>query len=61
MHMARTMFQVLVRQVLARIPDYEVDRDATQFYEGNPELNGVVRMPARFTPGTRTGPAERPF
>ena len=61
MHMARTMFQVLLRQVLARIPDYEIDRDATRFYEGNPELNGVVRMPATFTPGPRIGPAQRPF
>ncbi len=61
MHMARTMFQVLLRQVLARIPDYEVDREATQFYAGNPELNGVVRMPATFTPGPVVGPADRPF
>ena len=61
MHMARTMFQVLVREVLTRIPDYKVDRDATRFYEGNPELNGVVQMPATFTPGPRLGPAERPF
>ena len=61
LHMARTMFQVLVRRVLARLPDYVVDHEATQFYAGNPELNGVVRMPATFTPGPPTGPAERPF
>jgi cytochrome P450 len=61
MHMARTMFQVLIREVLTRIPDYEVDLDRTQLYAGNPELNGVVRMPVRFTPGPRLGPAERPF
>jgi cytochrome P450 len=61
MHLARTMFQVLVREVLDRIPDYEVDRAATRFYDGNPELNGVVRMPATFTPGERAGPADRPF
>jgi cytochrome P450 len=61
MHLARTMFQVLVREVLDRIPDYEVDRAATRFYDGNPELNGVVRMPATFTPGERSGPADRPF
>lgn len=56
MHMARTMFQVIVRQVLTRLPDYRVDRDATRFYEGNPELNGLVTMPATFTPGPRVGP-----
>ena len=48
-------------RVLSRLPDYAVDRHATVFYAGNPELNGVVRMPATFTPGPRTGPAERPF
>jgi cytochrome P450 len=61
MHMARTMFEVLVRQVLARMPDFRIDREATQFYAGNPELNGIVRMPATFTPGPRVGPRERPF
>jgi cytochrome P450 len=61
MHMARTMFAVLLTEVLARLPDYAVDRGATRFYAGNPELNGVVTMPATFTPGPRVGPAERPF
>jgi cytochrome P450 len=61
LHMARTMFKVLLRHVLTRIPDYRVDREATRFYEGNPELNGVVRMPATFTPGAVQGPAQRPF
>ncbi|HEY3140656.1 MAG TPA: cytochrome P450 [Acidimicrobiales bacterium] len=61
LHMARTLFQVLIRQVLARIPDYEVDREATRFYQGNPELAGIVQMPARFTPGPIAGPSERPF
>lgn len=61
MHLARTMFQVIVRQVLRRIPDYRVDREATRFYSGNPTLTGIVSMPATFTPGRREGPAERPF
>jgi cytochrome P450 len=61
MHMARTMFTVLLTEVLARIPDYAVDREATRLYAGNPELNGVVTMPATFTPGPRTGPERRPF
>jgi cytochrome P450 len=61
MHLARTMFQVLVREVLDRIPDYRIDRQSTRFYDGNPELNGVVRMPATFTPGERAGPPDRPF
>jgi cytochrome P450 len=61
MHLARTMFQVLVREVLDRIPDYRIDRQSTRFYDGNPELNGVVRLPATFTPGERAGPPTRPF
>ena len=61
MHMARVMFKVLMGEVLTRIPDYRVDRDATRFYAGNPELNGVVTMPATFTPGPRVGPRQRPF
>jgi cytochrome P450 len=61
MHLARTMFKVLLGAVLARLPDYRVDREATRFYAGNPELNGVVTMPATFTPGPRVGPSERPF
>jgi cytochrome P450 len=61
MHMARTMFQVLLREVLSRIPDYEIDRAATQFYDRNPTLHGVVRLPAAFTPGTVVGPRDPPF
>ena len=61
MHLARTMFQVMLRQVLRRMPDYRVDREATRFYSGNPTLTGIVRMPATFTPGRREGPPERPF
>lgn len=60
MHLARTMFEVMMREVLTRIPDYRVDHAATRFYRGNPELNGVVRMPVTFTPGTVVG-APRPF
>lgn len=61
MHLARALFQVLLNEVLTRIPDYSIDRSATQFYQGNPELAGVVAMPARFTPGPRTGSDQQPF
>jgi hypothetical protein len=50
----------MMREVLARIPDYVVDREATDFYSGNPELAGVVAMPVTFTPGEPIG-VERPF
>jgi cytochrome P450 len=61
MHLARTLYQVLVGAVLRRLPDYRVDREATRFYDGNPMLAGVVRMPATFTPGPLAGPSTRPF
>jgi cytochrome P450 len=60
MHVARALFQVMVSQILNRIPDYIVDQSATRFYQGDPELCGVVRMPVRFTPGKAVG-VERPF
>jgi len=60
MHLARSQFQLMRKEVLTRIPDYEVDRDAVRFYQGNPELTGVVALPARFTPGKVDG-LERPF
>jgi cytochrome P450 len=60
MHIARSLFEVMMHEVLTRIPDYVVDRDATEFYKGNPELTGVVSMPVTFTPGTPVGVA-RPF
>jgi cytochrome P450 len=61
MHLARSMIRALLREVLTRLPDYEVDRAATDRYDRNPTLHGVVRMPATFTPGSVVGPAERPF
>lgn len=60
MHVARMLFQVMMSEILTRIPDYRVERDATQFYQGNPELFGVVKMPVTFTPGEPVGVA-RPF
>ena len=59
MHMARTLFQVMVGEVLSRIPDFEVE--SVQFYQGNPELTGVVTMPITFTAGPRLGPPTSPF
>jgi cytochrome P450 len=60
MHIARSLFDVMMRELLTRIPDYVVDREATDFYKGNPELAGVVAMPVTFTPGKPVG-VPRPF
>lgn len=61
MHVARTMFRVLLSEVLGRLPDYRIDPDAVQRYSGNPTLTGLVSLPATFTPGHKVGPHERPF
>ena len=60
MHVARSSFQIMVREVLARIADYEIT-EPPQHYAGIPTLNGLVSLPVRFTPGERLGPEERPF
>jgi cytochrome P450 len=60
LHVARALFQLMLGEVLTRIPDYRVDRENTRFYQGNPELYGVVKMPVTFTPAERIG-VERPF
>ena len=60
MHIARTNFQVLIREVLERMPDYQVS-ETPEFYDGNPLLNGLVKLPVTFTPGPRLGPDKPPF
>jgi hypothetical protein len=49
-----------MHEVLTRMPDFVVDREATRFYKGNPELAGVITMPVTFTPGQPVG-VERPY
>lgn len=60
MHVARGLFEVMMQEVLERIPDYEVDRDRTRLYRSNPELAGVVTMPVTFSPGEPRG-VSRPW
>lgn len=60
LHVARALFMVMMQEVLSRMGDYVVDQENTRFYQGNPELFGMVRMPVRFTPGQPVGVA-RPF
>lgn len=60
LHLARTLFQVMVNEVLERIPDYQVEPGSVQYYQGNPALAGVVRMPATFTPSTPSSASGAP-
>jgi cytochrome P450 len=52
---ARAEFAAMLRQVLSRLPDYEVDVAATRPYPSVGVINGVISMPATFTPGPVIG------
>lgn len=49
MHIARLELRVLLEELLARIPDYEVDLDRVQRLPGI--TRQIVSLPVRFTPG----------
>jgi cytochrome P450 len=52
--LARTEFGVVLREVLRRLPDYEL-ADGAMRYSNIGTANGWHRLPARFTPGRRAG------
>ncbi|MDT5161961.1 MAG: hypothetical protein QOC90_2271, partial [Mycobacterium sp.] len=55
--LARVMFEVMVKAVLDRIPDYVVDVDGVHHYSGNPSMTGLGKLPVTFTPGNSLGTA----
>lgn len=59
-HLARTMFEVMVKAVLERIPDYQVDLGAVDEYRGNPSMTGLGKLPVTFTPAASLNTA-RPY
>jgi cytochrome P450 len=54
-HLGRAMAGELIRQVITRMPDYEVDFDALEAYPSQGVNSGWQRIPTRFTPGPRLG------
>jgi cytochrome P450 len=54
-HLARLMAEVMVKAVLDRIPDYEVDLEHVHQYLANPSMTGLGKLPVTFTPGVRRG------
>jgi cytochrome P450 len=54
-HLARVMFEVMVKAVLDRIPDYQVDLSGVYEYLGNPSMTGLGSLPVTFTPGVSRG------
>jgi len=60
---ARMMALTVLRRVLERLPDYHVDVDRIERYPRVPVVNGVLTLPATFTPGKPIGaemPSETP-
>ena len=53
--LARVMFEVMVKAVLDRIPDYVVDLEGVHRYSGNPSMTGLGRLRVTFTPGASLG------
>jgi len=52
--LARMMFEVMLDEILRRIPDFEVIEEKSIPYPTVP-INGWVCMPAKFTPGKKVG------
>ena len=50
-HLARLMSEVMVKAVLERIPDYQVDQGGVHEYRGNPSMTGLGNLPVTFPPG----------
>lgn len=53
-NMARTVWEVIVHEVLSRLPDFRVDHTAVQRYPDCGEINGWISVPVSFTPGERS-------
>jgi cytochrome P450 len=53
-HYAKLMFEVMVTQVLKRLPDFELAGKPSLFEDAG-EVYAVRELPVSFTPGPRVG------
>ena len=53
--LARMMFQVMITEVLTRLPDYALIEEGLVPYPTISGVNGWIHIPARFTPGRKVG------
>lgn len=53
-HLARMEFEEMIAAVLQRLPDYEIAPDGVEEYPDWAMVGGWTRLPATFTPSTRT-------
>jgi cytochrome P450 len=56
-HHARIMFSTMLRQILLRIPDFEVQRDRVERFEDCGSVYAVRHLPVTFTSGPRLASA----
>jgi cytochrome P450 len=56
-HLARLMFQEMIRQILTRMPDYELDESRVAPYPDRGFAQGWISLPTRFSPGPKMGAA----
>jgi cytochrome P450 len=52
---ARMMFETMIREVLTRMPDYQIDEKRIKPYPSVSVVNGWISIPATFTPGQKVG------
>jgi cytochrome P450 len=52
---ARAMWQIIVAEVLRRLPDYAVDEEHAEQYVNTAVVNGWIHLPVTFTPTPRVG------
>ena len=53
-HYAKMMFQVMLGQVLERLPDFELAGEPQRFDDAG-EVYAASKLPVKFTPGRRIG------
>jgi cytochrome P450 len=53
--LARMMFEVMLDEVLRRMPDFRVREDGLRCYPSVGKVNGWISMPAVFPPGPKVG------
>jgi len=54
-HLARAMFEVMLREALRRLPDYQVVREGVRKAPSASVVLAFTHLPVRFSPSARTG------
>ena len=55
-HHARMMFQVMLGQILTRLPDFEISGPVERFHDAG-DVYAIRHLPITFSPGPRLSPS----